>query len=188
MCAMSEAHSPERFLEELRREIPSLKIIHKERDAFSRAIDLALRVLTLGGQAEYVSRYTTVIGTRIYLPAGWDARSPRDRYVTLRHEAVHLRQFARFGLVPMALAYLLLPFPMGLSWARARIEWEAYAETFRATAEVFGLEAAKCPRLREYVIAQFTGPAYGYMFPFPRVVGRWIDHVLAEIERSNGSP
>ena len=175
------AHCPDRLLEELVRELPGLTVIHKERDVLSRAIDLALRVLTLGGQREYSSRYTTVIGRRIYLPRGWEARSPEERYVTLRHEAVHLRQFARHGLLPMALAYLFFPLPMGLSWARARIEWEAYAETFRATAEVHGLEAARSPALRDYVIAQFVGPAYGYMLPSRRVVGGWIDAVLGEL-------
>src|SRR5690606_8910823 len=147
-----------------------LRVVRKEADGFSRAIGLALRVLTLGGQREYVSRYTTVIGTRIYLPAGWDERAATERYVTLRHEAVDLRQFARHGLVPMALAYLLFPLPMGFSWARARIEWEAYEETFRATAEVHGPEAAGAPALREYVVSQFVGPAYGYMLPLRSVV------------------
>jgi hypothetical protein len=174
-------HCPDRFLRALEREIPGLRVIRKETDGLSRAIDLALRVLTLGGQREYVSRYTTVIGTRIYLPAGWDERAPAERYVTLRHEAVHLRQFARFGLLPMAVAYLLFPLPMGFAWARARIEWEAYAETFRATAEVFGLDAARSPALREYIVSQYVGPAYGYMLPRRRVVDRWIDRVLAEL-------
>jgi hypothetical protein len=180
---MGLAHCPDRFLRGLSVDVRGLRVVYKDRDRFSLAIDRALRLITLGGQREYVSRYTTVIGRRIYLPAGWDARSPEERYVTIRHEAVHLRQFARYGLVPMALAYLLFPLPMGFSWARARIEWEAYRETFRATAEVFGLEAARSPALREYVASQFTGPAYGYMLPLPRLVNAWIDEVLDELER-----
>ncbi|MCB9615608.1 MAG: hypothetical protein H6722_24515 [Sandaracinus sp.] len=94
---------------------------------------------------------------------------------------MHLRQFARWGLVPTALLYLFPILPLGLAWGRARIEWEAYAETFRATAEAYGPDAARDPRLREHVRRQFTTGAYGWMWPFASQVDRWIDEVLAEL-------
>lgn len=171
------------FLKGLRDEIPTLRVVAKEDDAFSRAIDRALRLLTLGGQSEYLDRYTTVIGTTIYLPTGWSARSDVDRLVTLRHEAVHLRQFARLGRPLMSLLYLVPILPMGLAIGRARIEWEAYRETLRATAELRGLEAARDPALHAHIVGQFTSAAYGFMWPFPGQVQRWIDRAIAEIER-----
>ncbi len=172
---------PDAYIEELRQEIPGIRVLYKSDDAFSRAISGALKVITFGGQSAYMTRYVTTIGRSIYLPSNWDSRDPRAKYVTLRHEVVHLRQFRRYTLVGMTLLYLLPMLPMGLAWGRARLEWEAYAETFRATAEVYGVPAAHDPVLREHVIKQFTGPAYGWMWPFRRQVERWIDEVLATL-------
>jgi hypothetical protein len=172
----------ERYLEELRAEFPRLRVIEKARSPFSRLIDIALRIVTLGGQRHFLTRYVTTIGTTIYLPEGWERRSPESRYVTLRHEAVHLRQFRRYGLVGTALLYLLPVLPLGLAYGRARLEWEAYAETLRATREVFGRDAAHDHELHTHIVRQFTGPAYGWMWPFPCVVRRWIDRALGELE------
>ena len=133
----------EAYLLELRREFPRLRVVSKSQDAFSKVIDRALRLVTFGGQSAYMTRYVTTIGATIYLHEGWTSRSPESRYVTLRHEAVHLRQFERFGFVAMALIYLFPIAPMGLAWGRARLEWEGYAETIRATAEVRGPDAAR---------------------------------------------
>lgn len=171
----------ERYLETLREEFPRLRVVEKADDPFSRLVDRALRVITLGGQSAYMTRYVTTIGSSIYLPAGWRDRSPEGRYVTLRHEAVHLRQFRRHGLVVMALIYLIPIVPLGLAWGRARLEWEGYAETLRATRDVHGLDAARDPALHAYIVRQFTGPAYGWMWPFPRTVRTWIDRAVLEL-------
>lgn len=179
----------ERYLADLQLEFPGVRVISKRGDRLSWLIDRLLRVVTLGGQSAYLTRYTTVIGRRIYVPLDWDARDPRERYVTLRHEAVHLRQVRRYGLVLMSFLYGVPFFPLGLAYGRARIEWEAYAETFRAVAEVFGAERARAPELRAHVLRQFTSAAYGWMWPFPGQVSRWIDEVLATIpERDDGAP
>ena len=69
----------------------------------------------------------------------------------------------------------------------ARLEWEAYAETLRVTAEVFGLDAARDPRLHEEIIGRFTGPDYAWMWPFPSVVRRWIEECLRELETTDRS-
>ncbi len=172
---------PDAYLEELRLAFPGLRVVRKEHDPFSRLLDGLVRVCTLGAQRRFLDRYVTTIGCTIYLPRGFEERDPRARYVVLRHEAVHLSQFARWGLVPTALLYVLPIFPLGLALGRARIEWEAYAETFRATAEVYGPQAARDPRLRAHVRQQFTSGAYGWMWPFPRAVDRWIDAVLDEV-------
>jgi hypothetical protein len=78
--------------------------------------------------------------------------------------------------------YLLPFFPLGLAYGRARLEWEAYVETLRATADLAGIDAARAPELREKIIRRFTGPDYGWMWPFERTVTRWYDAALAEIE------
>ncbi len=167
-------------LSDLRARFPRLRVIHKRDDGLSRFLDVLVRIATFGGNPSYMSRYVTTLGQSIYLPASWEARGELERVIVLRHEAVHLEQFRRHGKLGMALLYLVPICPIGLALGRARLEWEAYAETFRATAELLGLEAARDPALREHVLSQFVGPAYGYMWPFRRQVGRWID---AELER-----
>jgi hypothetical protein len=177
----------EDFLAELRREFPNFRVIDKRHSPLSRAIDLALRAITLGGQREYLTRYYTVLGDRLYVPPAWDHVDPIDAVITLRHERVHLRQRRRYTFVGMAVLYLFVPLPLGLSWGRARIEKEAYEETLRATLELRGEEAARSPALRARIVAQFVGPAYGWMWPFRGAVERWYDDALERIARQHAS-
>jgi hypothetical protein len=116
------------------------------------------------------------------VPDDFDAWPPDEAWEVLRHELVHVAQFERWGAVLMTLLYGFLPLPAGLAWFRARFEWEAYRETLRCIAEASGLEAARDPALHRQIIRRFTGPDYGWMWPFPRQVQRWIDEELAEIE------
>jgi hypothetical protein len=166
---------------EMRSEFPGLRIVKKPESALQRAIHKALVVVTLGAQRRYLDGYQTTIGRTIYVTSDWDLRPAAERYVTLRHERVHLRQFARYGLVLMSVLYLLIPFPVGLAWFRARLEWEAYAESIRAQAELHGRAAAAEPRFRERIVSQFTSGAYGWMWPFRRAVETWYDGALESL-------
>lgn len=174
------------FVEEIRREFPRFAIRPKSESALQKAIDVALKVITLGAQAEYLTRYHTVLGSTLWVPTSWPQSSDEARYVLLRHERVHLRQRRRYTFVPFALLYLIPFFPLGLAYGRARIEWEAYVETLRATAEVHGLEAARDPSLHDEIVKRFTSGAYGWMWPFPRTIRRWIAETLAAIEQGEG--
>lgn len=169
------------LVEALRVEIPGFRIVRKDRSAFHRAIHYALMVVTFGQMRTYLDSFQTTIGKTVYVTADWDDWEPDERYVTLRHEAVHLRQFQRYTLPVMAVLYVLLPLPLGLAYFRARFEWEAYAETIRAAAEVHGVGYASGASHRKYVIGQFTGPSYGWMWPFRRQVNRWYDQVVATL-------
>ena len=135
----------EALLEEIRREFPRFAIVPKRQSALQRAIGVALLVVTAGGQRSYMTRYHTVLFGRLYVPDSWDAMGDDDRYILLRHERVHLRQRRRMGDPLMAFVYLVPFLPLFLAWGRARIEWEAYVETIRATAEVRGLAARAAP-------------------------------------------
>ncbi len=160
------------------RELPGFRIVRKDRSRLQRAIHRALVVVTFGGMRAYLDGYQTTIGKTVYVTADWDERDPLERYVTLRHEAVHLRQFRRYTLPGMALLYVLLPLPMGLAWFRARLEQEAYAESIRAAAEVWGPARPRDPAYRAHIVGQFLGPSYGWMWPFRRSVEAWYDRVL----------
>lgn len=175
------------YLTALRREFPTLRLVSKTQDRGSKQIDRFLKLITFGSQSEYLSSYTTTLGSTLYLPACWDQLSQASRYLILRHEAVHLRQFRRYGFLGMALLYLIPILPLGLALGRARLEWAAYRETILATAEVHGLAAAANPALRRTIVEQFVGPAYGWMWPFPQQVHRWVDEALAELRASSES-
>ena len=171
----------------LTREFPGFRVVRKDRSRFQRALHRTLVIVTFGQMRDYLSSYQTTIGKTVYVTPDWDERHPDDRYVTLRHEAVHLRQFRRYTLPGMALLYVLLPLPVGLAWFRARFEQAAYAETIRATAEVWGIERARDRKLRERILDQFLGPSYGWMWPFRRALERWYDGVLAKLDGPTGA-
>jgi hypothetical protein len=168
------------LLDEIRAEFPDFEIRLKRGSALQWGISVALAALTLGGQRHYLTRYHTVLFGRLYVPDAWARMGDDERYVLLRHERVHLRQRDRMGGLRMALYYLIPFFPLFLAWGRARIEWEAYVETIRATAEVYGLDAARS--LETEIVRRYVGPDYGWMWPVPWTIRRWFGGVIAELE------
>ena len=170
----------DRLLGELKREFRDFDIRPKRSSSLQRAISVGLAIVTLGGQRRYLTHYHTVFLGKLYVPDTWDAMSDEARYILLRHERVHLQQRRRMGDFTMGLVYLFLWLPLGLAWGRARIEWEAYVETIRATAEVFGLGSARS--LETDIVRRFVGPDYGWMWPFPETVRRWFREVIADLE------
>src|SRR5262249_61007879 len=121
-------------------------------------------------------------------PDQWETTPDVARLITLHHERVHLRQRRRYGDFWMTFLYLVPFFPLGLAYGRARIEWEAYVETIRATARYRGLSAARSPELRQYIVRQFTSGAYGWMWPFRKTIARWYDAALASLPAGNVDP
>jgi hypothetical protein len=170
------------LVEALRAEIPGVRIVRKDRSPLHRAIHVVLIGVTLGRMRSYLDSFQTTIGKTVYVTSDWDDWTADERYVTLRHEAIHLRQFRKYTLPVMAVLYVLLPLPLGLAYFRARFEQEAYAETIRAAAEIHGLEYVRGSEHREYVIGQFLGPSYGWMWPFRDSLNRWYDRILATLE------
>jgi hypothetical protein len=180
---MTPAARHQRLVDEIHGEFPDFEILPKRESRLQRAISVVLAAVTLGGQRHYLTRYHTVLFGRLYVPDAWKTMDDDERYILLRHERVHLRQRRRMGDARMAFVYLIPFFPLFLAWGRARIEWEAYVETIRATAEVRGIDAARA--LRDEVVRRYVGPDYGWMWPFPRVVRRWFGEVIADLEKQD---
>lgn len=176
-----------RLLDDIRVEFPTFRIVYKRTSSFSKLLDALLKAVTLGGQDRFLTRYHTVIGNTLYVPDSWDQLSDIDRVILLRHERVHLRQRRRLTFGGLAVIYLLPFFPLGLAYGRARLEWEAYVETLRATAELLGRDAARDPVLRAQIVQRFTGPDYGWMWPFRSAVERWYDAALDAIDTDSPS-
>jgi hypothetical protein len=174
------------LLAEIKGEFPSFELRRKKDSHLQRAIHVALIAVTLGGQRVYLTGYYTAMFGKLWIPESWDRLPDLDRYVLLCHERIHLHQRRRMGDVAMTFVYLVPFLPLFLAYGRARIEWEAYVETLRATAEVYGLPAAR--GLRETIVRRFVGADYGWMWPFPRAIHRWFDEAIAQIEQKNSKP
>ena len=171
----------EQLLEEIRKEFPGFRVVLKTDAWTQRAIHQLLRVLTFGAQSAYLDSYQTTIRRTVYVTPGWDSLPDEQRYVTMRHEREHLRQFRRYTTPLMAFLYIFVPLPVGLSWFRAHFEKQGYAESIRAAAEVWGLDHVRHPLHREYVVSQFTSGSYGWMWPFRRSIETWYDGVVTEL-------
>lgn len=176
------------YLEELARTMPKVRIIPKSESRLNRLIDKVLRVVTFGGQRTYLSAYTTTLGHRIYVPECWERLTPGERYLTLRHELVHVRQFRRLTWPGMALVYVLLPLPFGFAAGRAALELEAYRETLRATWQLYGPGAARSVVQLNHIVERFTGPDYGWMWLHGGSVRRALLRTLDALERDPPPP
>jgi hypothetical protein len=173
------------LLDEIVREFPGFALVPKRSSRLQRAIGALLLVATFGGQRHYLTQYHTVLFGKLYVPDAWDRMDDVARTILLRHERVHLRQRRRMGDLRMALVYLVPFFPLFLAWGRARIEWEAYVETIRATAELRGLGAARA--LEGEIVRRYVGPDYGWMWPFAGAVRGWFREVIADLEAEAAS-
>lgn len=180
----------ERLLAQLAEEFPAFRIVPKRGNPFSRAIDVALKLITLGSQRRYMTHYHTVIGYTLYVPPVWEDMSDVARVILLRHERVHLRQRRRYGFLLFAFLYLVPFLPLGLAYGRARLEWEAYRETLRATVELRGFAALADGQLQDEIVRRFVGGDYGWMWPFPAQIRSWIEDWLHELRRrdAGGDP
>lgn len=177
---MSTARTVDAYMEELRREFPGARILPKSGSQLMRAIDVFLRVVSFGRANKFLTGYHTTLGTTVYTGEKWGEKSEIDRVVTLRHEAVHMRQAKRLGRVCFSFLYLFAWFPVGLARFRARFEMEAYEETVRAVGQLRG--AAAVGRIdKEKIVRHFTSADYLWAWPFRKSVEAWFDAVVKKV-------
>lgn len=162
---------------DLREEFPGFKVVPKSGSQLMRAIDLFLKVVTLWRMDRFMTSFHTTIGTTVYVGSAWWGKSEEEQVITLRHEAVHMRQARRYGRFLFSFLYLFAWLPVGLAWWRAKFEMEAYEETMRAVGEVRG--AAAVSRIdKEKMVAHFTTAEYVWAWPFKKSVEAWFDRAI----------
>lgn len=169
------------LLRELEQDLPGFRLRRKADSRGQRLIHQVLRLVSLGQMRTYLTDFHTTLGRTVYVTDDFHAQPATARWATLRHEAVHLRQFAALGFVGMALVYVLFPFPVVLAYGRMRLERAAYEETLRAWYEIGGPAALRDPHLRRHICACFLGPSYLWMWPFPRAIAAWYDDFVAHL-------
>jgi len=165
------------------KEFPKFRVVPKSESFTMKAINVFLIAVSFGRMKSFMTGFATTLGTTVYVTPGWPTKPDADKAVLLRHERVHMRQARRLTRPLFSLLYLLLFLPGGLAWFRARFEMEAYEETIRATFEHYGRTAVFDKGFRDRIAKNFTGPAYLYMWPFPKTVDKWI---LDAVERIAG--
>lgn len=145
-------------------ELPRFRVCYKDESALQKLISRLLWPFN----RRYSTDYTTVMFGRVYFPSrAWRAQAGPERiFLTLRHEAVHLRDARRFPGV-FQLSYLLL-LPTVFT-VRALWEMRAYNESIRAHVELNGEVPESALQVFE---SAFVGPDYLFMCPFRRFVRR----------------
>jgi len=160
------------LLQEIAREFPDFKVVPKSESRLMRAIDVALKLITLWRMRTFMTRFTTTVGMTVYVSPEWEQRSEKSRMVILRHERGHMRQARRYTRPVFSLLYLVV---LPAVWTfRAKFEAEAYEESMRAAAELFG-PGALDDEHRRWTVRHFTSAEYFWMRPFRRSVERWYD-------------
>lgn len=168
------------FLKELLGEFPTLRLIRKDESRFMRFIAWLITVCTFGRVKGFLDRYTTTIGQTIYLQTSWFEKPEWLRVATLRHERVHLRQQRRYGTVRFMFLYLFVS-PLFFAYYRNKFEREAYEETIKAFMEYQGIQMLL--KQKDWILDQFTGPVYGWMWPKRVSMEAWFYSTLNQILR-----
>lgn len=142
---------------ELARRYPGFRVEPKERHPLVRAL---------------FRGFTFTLARTVYMDAARIGTA--EGAATLRHEAVHVADWARYGLL-LWLSQLVLPVGPSL---RAFWEWRAYRETLRVELERTG---ALPDAFLEAVARNFTGPRYAFMLPVPPLVRRLLRRERARL-------
>ena len=143
------------MLELVRSHVPGLRLVHKHEVRWMRLFGWVVRPLI----PDFATRYTTVIGRVVYLPAPPEELPRRELAATLAHELVHQLDQRRWGLLFYASYAWCLP--MGRTF-RAYWERRAYAVDLMIVHEQGGPDAVE--RTAELLADLFSGPGYFWMW------------------------
>ena len=78
----------EKILNETKREFPDFEILPKNKSVLMKVIDAALRIITFGQMKNFMTRFITVIGNKVYVPDSWEDNTLTSKAEIIRHERV----------------------------------------------------------------------------------------------------
>lgn len=153
---------------------------------------------------EFMSRYITVIGKKVYYPSRvYVANNYERAWIALAHELVHMADSDRvfgFSFLYLFPASLVVPFEalcFASGWPfwahifsvlfllplpapfRAHFELRGYAMNMAIDYWRYGKVSQT---MQSFVWSRFTGSGYYYMWPFKKRMGRRVSKSLQEIE------
>lgn len=124
---------------------------------------------------DFLKYYATTIGPIQAYPSDWDAFTVEEIGI---HESRHTLQARWFGLgispwlglIPMAVAYLLLPLPAVFAWVRYRLELDAEVQLWKYILAQ-GMREESFWRRVEYSALGVSSSHY--FFSVPRAYALW---------------
>jgi len=185
-----------RLLDHITSQIPGFSIRYKSESRFFKWL-ASVAFWNRG----LLDRYITTLYPSVYVPSSRWARNRPAVYVSvMSHEYMHLRDRQRLGiffnllyLSPQIFALLALLAPLNLWFAlfllcmaplpspgRAWLEYRGY----RANMAVDYWVSGYTPRF-EWVLSQFTGSAYYWMFPFSTYLLRCLRNDFEKIQKGD---
>ena len=171
-----------------------IRIVSKD-NWFWWALHYIVMGVTFGGNKTFINRYVTTLGKWIAVPfdgpSAWEKRNARSRYLCLRHELIHCRQFKffgfglsyTFGILPAFFVYVLLPVPIGFAYGRWVMERTAYLEAMLARLEH---EHRVDPSVLDHAVKQLSGGGYGWTWCISSMVRKWFLKKLPHQETLHG--
>jgi hypothetical protein len=163
----------DRVLALARRHRPDLRLVVKQDVPWMRTLGALIRPLSPG----FLDRFTTVIGDTVYLPRAPE-RLGRDLLARiLCHELVHQIDQEEHGAW-FYVSYGVWPLPVGRT-GRAHWERRGYAVDLMLAHHDGG--EAELRRTLEWVLPQFTGPAYGWMWAGQAAARSYLEVVADEV-------
>lgn len=175
-----DSQTVKEYMDRLRVEFPKLEISDK------RPWWLRFVFKLPGIKKLYWNNATQAIGMNIWLSDRWNQMSPFSKLSVLRHERQHLIWFRRHTTILAAFLYLLVFFPIGLAYYRARFERAGYQESVRTRVQYFGASQRVKDDCWEMYKRVFTGWMYLKMWPFPKRIRKWFEEDWAEAVRMHG--
>ena len=169
------------MLARIEAEFPAFELREKSESRFMKFLDILLRIITFNRMKRFMDGFVTTVGETVYVPVDWEERDYTSRAVTMRHEAVHIRQKQKWGAVWFTVKYLIWPLPTLFAWGRYSIEREAYAESLRAWSDFGRLDIIKSSEYRAHTVGHFMGASYFWAWPWRKSVENWYDTTVDRI-------
>ena len=182
-------------------EIPGARIVMKKNSLFMKAVfgflKLMVAIFTLGKGRKEWDGFTTTIGRTVYVPDSWGKRTSARKYMTLRHELIHLRQFRnwpmkflghkgiwRINAVIMGFCYLFV-FPVFFT-LRAKFEREGYTQSMLVRHEMLGLweDPDEVRKYVDYMAKTFGTSTYLWMWS-KKKARKWAMKTIDDIVYGN---
>lgn len=160
---------------------PKFRILPKSESMFMKFIDKFLYLITFGKMDTFMTNFITTIGYKVYVPSEWDKWSIDSKISILLHEEVHMKQKEKYGSFLFGFLYLFFPLPFGLAYFRCIFEKEAYEVSIREKAKRSGVQTIYGSSYKKFIIENFIGPNYLWMWPFKKSMESWYDSIVDSI-------
>lgn len=159
---------------------PKFDVLEKENSTFMKILNVFMIILSFGQNKEFLTKYITTIGYKIYVPEFWFRTPYHIRIEKLYHEAIHMEQRTRYGILFYPLYLLGLPFPIFFAYYRTKFEKEGYEATMQYHYKRYG-EQFFTTEYKNSILEKFSSSGYLWMWMNKSSIEKWYDDFLKEM-------